>query len=90
MTTNDILHKDYTGFCKNNKKLSAQDIKIRKSKTEYESKKTIYVCEDCSNCEFKSKCIKGHNCKIPLEERTKKLETSKNLIVNEKKICKGL
>ena len=32
MTTNDILHKDYTGFCKNNKKLSAQDIKIRKYK----------------------------------------------------------
>ena len=83
--TNDIsrvenMDYNYDGdyyICKNNKKLSAQDIKIRKSKTGYESKKTIYVCEDCSNCEFKSKCIKGHNCKIPLEERTKKLETSK-------------
>ena len=64
-------------ICKNNKKLSAEYTKVRKSKTGYASKKTIYVCEDCSNCEFKSKCIKGHNCKTPLEERTKKLETSK-------------
>ena len=63
--------------CKNNKRLYARNIITRKSKTGYVSKKTIYVCEDCLNCEFKSKCIKGHNCKIPLEERTKKLETSK-------------
>ena len=54
-------------ICKNNKKLSAEYTKVRKSKTGYVSKKTIYVCEDCSNCEFKSKYIKGHNCKTPLE-----------------------
>ncbi len=39
--------------------------------------KIIYICEDCSNCSYKSKCIKGNNSKIPLEERTKKFETSK-------------
>jgi len=43
----------------------------------YESEKTIYVCEDCSNCTYKSKCIKGNNCKTPSEERTKK-ELSQN------------
>lgn len=43
----------------------------------YESEKTLYTCEDCSNCKYKSKCIRGHNCKTPLEERTKNLETSK-------------
>ncbi|WP_409070220.1 transposase [Clostridium sp. FAM 1755] len=41
------------------------------------SEKTIYTSEDCSKFAHKSKCIKGHNCKTPLEERVKKLETSK-------------
>ena len=44
----------------------------------YESVKTIYICEDCSNCNYKSQCIKGNNSKISLEKRTKKFETSKN------------
>lgn len=63
--------------CKNNKKLVATKIIKRKSKTDYESEKTLYTCEDCSDCSHKSKCIKGNNCKTPLEERVKKLETSK-------------
>ncbi|SLK21169.1 Transposase DDE domain protein [Clostridium chauvoei JF4335] len=61
----------------NGKTLKVNGIKFKKSKTGYESEKTIYSCEDCSNCSFKSKCIKGNNSKIPLGERTKKLETSK-------------
>jgi hypothetical protein len=64
-------------ICKNNKKLVVTRIIKRKSKTDYESEKTIYTCEDCSDCLDKSKCIKGNNCKTPLEERVKKLETSK-------------
>lgn len=71
----DELGDYYT--CKNNKKLAVNKIINRKSKTGYISEKTIYTCEDCSNCKYKSKCIKGHNCKTPLEERTKNLETSK-------------
>lgn len=63
--------------CKNNKKLTATRLVKRKSRTGYESEKTIYTCEDCSNCSYKSKCIKGNNCKTPLDERTKNLETSK-------------
>ncbi|MDC4408291.1 transposase, partial [Acinetobacter baumannii] len=64
-------------MCQNGKTLKVNGIKFKKSKTGYESEKTIYSCEDCSNCSFKSKCIKGNNSKIPLGERTKKLETSK-------------
>lgn len=77
-----IENMEYNEFgdyytCKNNKKLTVNKIVNRKSKTGYISKKTIYTCEDCSNCKHKHKCIKGHNCKTPLEERTKNLETSK-------------
>ena len=64
-------------ICQNNKKLYSTNMLARKSKTGFKSRKTIYKCEDCSNCRYKSNCIKGHNCKIPLEQRTKKLETSK-------------
>lgn len=63
--------------CRNGKQLTVEGIKVKKSKTGYESEKTVYVCEDCSNCEYKSSCIKGNNCKIPLEQRVKKFETSK-------------
>ena len=64
-------------ICQNGKKLIANWIKIRKSKTGYESVKTIYICEDCGNWNYKSQCIKGNNSKILLEKRTKKFETSK-------------
>ncbi|WP_055665746.1 IS1182 family transposase [Desnuesiella massiliensis] len=63
--------------CENNKKLTVSKTIKRKSKTGYQSEKTIYICEDCSNCSHKSRCIKGNNCKTPLEERLKNLETSK-------------
>lgn len=61
-------------ICQNGKKLKSEGTKFRKSKTGYESEKTIYICEDSSNCSYKSKCIKGNNCKTPLEERIKKFE----------------
>lgn len=63
--------------CQNGEKLKAEGIKVKKSKTGYKSEKTIYTCEDCSNCSYKSSCIKGNNSKIPLEQRTKKFEISK-------------
>lgn len=63
--------------CKNNKKLTATKVIEKSTKTGYESKKTIYISEDCSNCSHKSKCIKGNNCKTPLEKRVKRLEISK-------------
>jgi len=64
-------------ICKNNKRLTISKIIKRKSKTGYQSEKTIYSCEDCSDCPNKSSCTKGNNYKIPLEERVKNLETSK-------------
>ena len=89
-TVNNCGHNTDNGeilfICQNEKKLTANGVKIRKSKTGYESVKTIYICEDCGNWNYKSQCIKGNNSKIPLEKRTKKFETSKNLIVKGKNI----
>ncbi len=64
-------------ICRNGKRLIASNVIRRKSKTGYQSQKTVYTCEDCSNCSYKSLCIKGNNSKTPLEERVKSLETSK-------------
>lgn len=69
--------KDDYYICKNNKKLYVSSTKTRKSKTGYKSEITCYTCEDCNNCEFKRSCIKGNNSKVPLEQRTKRLEISK-------------
>lgn len=77
------LENDYY-ICKNNKKLAVYATKTRKSKTGYESKITCYTCEDCSNCEYKRSCIKGNNSKIPIEERTKRLEISKTFYEKRK------
>lgn len=44
------------------------------------SEKTVYQCEDCSGCPYKKECIKGNNCKTPLEERTKTLQVAKTFL----------
>ena len=66
--------------CRNGKKLGADHIRHSKSKTGYISEKTIYKCEDCSGCPYKSECIKGNNCKTPMEERTKMLQVAKTFL----------
>lgn len=65
-----------TYMCQNDKKLKMEKIINRRSKTGYTSEKTIYLCEDCSDCKYKKECIKSVS-KKPLEERVKKLEISK-------------
>ena len=66
--------------CRNGKKLKADHVRHSKSKTGYISEKTIYKCEDCSGCAYKNDCIKGNNCKAPLEERTKTLQVAKTFL----------
>lgn len=64
-------------ICKAGKKLLVTGVRKSKSKTGYVSEKTMYTCEDCTDCPFKKECIKGNNSKIPLDEREKHLEVSK-------------
>ena len=61
------------------KRIFEQD-KNSKSKTGYVSEKTIYRCENCESCPYKKDCIKGNNCKTPLEERTKTLQVAKTFL----------
>lgn len=70
-------------LCQNGKKLSVKKTIYRTSKTGYRSEKTIYRCEDCTGCPYKEKCIKGNNC-TPMEEQTKRLETSKMFMEKRK------
>ncbi len=64
-------------ICRNNKKLTVDHMEHIKSKTGYVSEKTIYKCEDCKECPYKSSCVKGNHCKTPMEERTKTLQVAK-------------
>ena len=67
-------------ICKNNKTLSFTQIRRSKSKTGYVSEKNIYQCEECSGCPYKKECIKGNNCKTPMEERNKVLSVAKTFL----------
>ena len=67
-------------ICMNNQKLAVQHIRHSKSKTVYISNKTIYKCYNCNNCPYKTECIKGNNCKTPMEERNKVLQVAKTFI----------
>ena len=70
--------------CRNGKKLGADHIRHSKSKAGYVSEKTIYKCEDCSGCPYKSEYIKGNNCKTPMEEKTKTLYVAKTFLKHRK------
>ena len=63
--------------CKNGKLLELKYVKHQKSKHGYVSEKSIYRCDDCNGCPYKTDCIKGKNWKIPEEERVKTLSVAK-------------
>lgn len=73
--TYDAKHDVF--YCHNHKALRKTNEKKVLTRTGYESKKTIYTCEDCRGCSYKKLCIHGNHSKKPLEERTKRLEFSK-------------
>lgn len=67
-------------LCKNGKHLSFAYIRHSKSKTGYISEKRIYQCSECKDCPYKTACIKGNNCKTPMEERNKVLSIAKTFL----------
>ena len=53
--------------------------KSEKTASGYRRKVTTYECESCNGCPYKKECIRGNNCKTPLEERNKRLYVSRKL-----------
>ena len=73
----DYDEKSDSYICKNGKQLSFTYLRRSKSKTGYVSEKNIYQCKECNDCPYKKECIKGNNCKTPIEERNKMLSVAK-------------
>ena len=67
-------------ICKNGKQLPFTHLRRSKSKTGYISEKDIYQCKECKDCPYKKECIKGNNCKTPIEERNKVLSVAKTFL----------
>lgn len=63
--------------CKNSRRLEVAYVRHSKTKTGYQSEKTVYKCSNCKDCPYKTECIKGNNCNTPIEERKKTLYVSK-------------
>lgn len=63
--------------CQNRKMLTVQYQRKQKTATGYLRTVTVYQCHECKGCTFKEKCIKGNNCKTPMEKREKRLYVSK-------------
>lgn len=75
---NDISEKDvYT--CSMEQTLTAQYNRTEKTATGYRRTTTVYKCSNCNGCNRKNECIKGNNCKTPIEERNKILYVSKTM-----------
>lgn len=64
--------------------LTAQYEKKEKIASGYKRTVTVYQCNNCQGCLFKAECIKGNNCKTPMEERQKVLYVSK--VMKEKRL----
>lgn len=64
-------------ICMNKRDLNLTATKNEKTKSGYVREISIYACEDCSDCTFKDKCIKGRNWKTPEDARQKKLYVSR-------------
>ena len=65
--------------CRNGRTLTAQYEKEEKTASGYRRTVTVYQSSDCSGRPFKKECIKGNNCKTPMEERQKVLYVSKKM-----------
>lgn len=66
-----------TYCCRNGQILTARYEKKEKTASGYKRTVTVYQCNHCKDCPFKTEYIRGNNCKTPMEERQKVLYVSK-------------
>lgn len=82
---NDISRRENMAYdkendrytCKAGNYLEARSTYIKKTASGYSRKVTVYQCDKCKGCQFKSECIKGRNWKTPEDGRFKKLNVSR-------------
>ena len=73
-------HEDRDSYiCRNGRELTVTNERRIKTTSGYVSIKTYYRCSDCTGCPYKTECIKGNNCKTPMEKRNKVLMVSKTM-----------
>lgn len=73
-------HADRDSYiCRNGRELTVTNERRSKTTSGYVSIKTYYRCSDCTGCPYKTECIKGNNCKTPMEKRNKVLMVSKTM-----------
>ena len=58
-------------ICHNGQEVLWKYDKRTKTDTGYIRITSVYRCEECSGCPYKTECIKGNNCRTPMEERRK-------------------
>ena len=66
-------------LCRNGKEIGWICDRKTKTATGYIRTTSIYRCDDCKGCPHKTECIKGNNCKTPMEDRMKTLQVSKTM-----------
>ena len=73
-------HADKDSYiCRNGRELTVTNERRSKTASGYVSVKTYYRSPDCTGCPYKTECIKGNNCKTPMEKRNKVLMVSKTM-----------
>ena len=73
-------HADSDSYiCRNGRELTVTNECRSKTASGYISVKTYYRSSDCTGCPYKTECIKGNNCKTPMEKRNKVLMVSKTM-----------
>ena len=66
-------------YCKKGQALTVQYEKQEKTASGYRRTVTVYQSNGCGGCPYKTDCIKGNNCKTPMESRQKVLYVSKKM-----------
>ena len=73
-------HADRDSYiCRNGRELTVTNERRSKTAGGYVSVKTYYRSPDCTGCPYKTECIKGNNCKTPMEKRNRVLMVSKTM-----------
>ena len=73
-------HADRDSYiCRNGRELTVTNERRSKTASGYVSVITYYRSPDCTGCPYKTECIKGNNCKTPMEKRNKVLMVSKTM-----------